>query len=65
MWVQEEPKNQGAWTFVQPRLKNILKHIGKDVEAGYSGRATSASTATGYHHYHDEELKSFLNLALK
>lgn len=26
-WVQEEPKNQGAWSFVEPRMRNLLKKL--------------------------------------
>ena len=66
MWVQEEPKNQGAWTFVEPRFRNLLdkmKHKYADVD--YAGRAISASTATGYGKTHTAELQSYLNLAME
>jgi 2-oxoglutarate dehydrogenase E1 component len=49
-WVQEEPRNQGAWSFVRPRL-----HLTKQEATGsklvdqplYAGRAPSAAPATG------------------
>lgn len=49
VWTQEEPLNAGAWTFVQPRLETILRHneAHKDKHLIYSGRAPSASVATG------------------
>ena len=42
-WVQEEPENMGAWSFLQPRLKKLT---GKD--PAYIGRAAAASPASGY-----------------
>lgn len=29
VWVQEEPKNMGAWSYVQPRLLTALRHCGQ------------------------------------
>jgi 2-oxoglutarate dehydrogenase E1 component len=48
VWCQEEPKNMGAWTFIEPYIEWVLAHI----EAKHSVRAMqavrpSASTATG------------------
>ena len=66
MWVQEEPKNQGPWSFIEPRFRNLLrkmKHKSSDIE--FSGRPISASTATGYGKQHAAELASFLNIAMK
>lgn len=66
MWIQEEPKNQGAWCYVEPRFRNLLdkmKHKYADVD--YAGRAISASTATGYGKTHAAELQAYLNKALK
>ena len=42
-WVQEEPKNMGAWSYVQPRLAPMLKK-----PLNYIGRDASASPATGF-----------------
>ena len=42
-WVQEEPKNMGAYRFLQPILENVL---GRPVD--YVGRNTAASPATGF-----------------
>ncbi|REJ22620.1 2-oxoglutarate dehydrogenase E1 component [Caldibacillus debilis] len=44
VWVQEEPKNMGAWNFVEPRL-NVLAKDGVDVV--YVGRRRRSSTAEG------------------
>jgi len=43
-WVQEEPKNMGAWNFLYHRLRN---DIPKNCELDYSGRQESASPAVG------------------
>jgi len=48
VWCQEEPKNQGAWSFVAPRLDEVFQTLGrKNQRARYYGRSESASTATG------------------
>ncbi|MCV6586847.1 MAG: 2-oxoglutarate dehydrogenase E1 component, partial [Marinibacterium sp.] len=48
VWCQEEPKNQGAWTFIEPNIEWVLTRIGADHKRPrYVGRATSASPATG------------------
>ncbi len=44
-WVQEEPRNMGAWGFVSGRLRTILP---EPVELSYVGRPYRASTAEGY-----------------
>jgi 2-oxoglutarate decarboxylase len=51
-WVQEEPKNQGAWSFLEPRLRELLR---SDQSLKYIGRHASASTATGSHTIHQME----------
>jgi 2-oxoglutarate dehydrogenase E1 component len=50
VWVQEEPRNMGAWTFIRPYLAEIL---GKD--PAYIGRKESASPAVGSHRQHKIE----------
>ncbi|GIW84537.1 MAG: 2-oxoglutarate dehydrogenase subunit E1 [Gemmataceae bacterium] len=49
LWVQEEPQNMGAWSFVEPRLRAM----GFPVE--YVGRDAGASPATGSFHVHQRE----------
>ncbi len=64
IWVQEEPKNMGAWAFVDPYLEWVLKQIGaKDSRARYVGRAPSAATATGLMSKHLAQLQAFLDEA--
>ena len=48
VWCQEEPKNMGAWSFVQPRISTATRSINnKEVRASYVGRKPAAATATG------------------
>mmetsp|Transcript_31679 Transcript_31679/g.32271 ORF Transcript_31679/g.32271 Transcript_31679/m.32271 type:complete len:236 (-) Transcript_31679:167-874(-) len=48
VWCQEEPKNMGAWSFVQPRIEAATKDINKkELRPMYAGRRPSAATATG------------------
>jgi 2-oxoglutarate dehydrogenase E1 component len=59
VWVQEESQNMGAWTFMEPRLRQLL---GRAVE--YVGRDASASPATGSLAVHHREQKELVEAAL-
>ena len=48
VWCQEEPRNNGAWFFVEPYIEEALAAAGKaPMRARYAGRKASASPATG------------------
>ena len=48
VWCQEEPKNMGAWSFVEPYIEWVLGQCGSKVKRPrYAGRPASAATATG------------------
>ncbi len=65
IWCQEEPRNQGAWAFVQPYLEWVLEQIqAAHQRPRYVGRVASASTATGLMSNHLKQLKAFLDEAL-
>jgi 2-oxoglutarate dehydrogenase E1 component len=65
VWCQEEPKNQGAWTFVEPNIEWVLGRIGaKWKRPAYSGRAASASPATGLAREHKAQQDALVNDAL-
>lgn len=65
VWCQEEPKNMGAWSFIEPFIEETLGKIGaKSGRPRYAGRKASASTATGIASKHMAELQAFLNEAL-
>src|SRR5256714_808056 len=52
IWAQEEPKNQGAWTYVSPRLR---MSTGNALPTRYVGRPDRASPAEGYAESHKKE----------
>jgi 2-oxoglutarate dehydrogenase E1 component len=64
IWCQEEPKNQGAWTFVAPRIEQTIEHLGGTQQPRYVGRPEYASTAAGLMSQHTAELKALLDEAL-
>jgi 2-oxoglutarate dehydrogenase E1 component len=65
VWCQEEPKNQGAWTFIEPNIEWVLTRIGADhSRPRYVGRATSASPATGLASQHKAQQEALVNEAL-
>ncbi len=64
VWCQEEPKNMGAWSFVEPYLEWVLGQVGaRSKRATYVGRPASAATATGMMSRHLAQLKAFLDEA--
>jgi 2-oxoglutarate dehydrogenase E1 component len=60
-WTQEEPQNMGGWTFVEPRLREILP---AGVALKYVGRTASASPATGSYAIHNLEQEKLVNDSL-
>jgi len=65
IWCQEEPRNMGAWSFIEPNLSWVLEHIeAKHKRPRYVGRPSSAATATGLMSKHVGELKALLDEAL-
>ena len=61
-WVQEEPKNQGAWSFVAPRLR---VSTGNALVIRYYGRPERASPAEGYSSDHADEQARIVSDALQ
>ena len=62
VWCQEEPKNMGAWFFVEPYMEWVLGQVGgKSKRARYAGRPAAAATATGLMSKHLAQLKAFLD----
>jgi 2-oxoglutarate dehydrogenase E1 component len=64
VWCQEEPQNQGAWTFVRPRIEATIAQSGGKLPIRYAGRPEYASTAAGLMKQHLAELAAFLDEAL-
>jgi 2-oxoglutarate dehydrogenase E1 component len=62
VWCQEEPKNMGAWSFVEPYIEWVLGQVGgKTKRPRYAGRPASAATAGGLMSKHLAQLKAFLD----
>ncbi len=65
VWCQEEPKNQGAWTFIEPNIEWVLRRIkAQKKRPKYAGRAASASPATGLASMHKAQQEALVNDAL-
>ncbi len=65
VWCQEEPKNQGAWSFIEPNIEWVLSRTGATHKrAVYAGRAASASPATGLASQHKAQQQALVNDAL-
>eukprot|EP01125_Pyxidicula_operculata_P002764 TRINITY_DN125_c0_g1_i1.p1 TRINITY_DN125_c0_g1~~TRINITY_DN125_c0_g1_i1.p1 ORF type:complete len:976 (-),score=270.64 TRINITY_DN125_c0_g1_i1:145-3072(-) len=63
-WVQEEPKNMGAWTFCYFSFKALLESRNNEQSLSYVGRPASASPATGSSISHKKEQARILEKAL-
>jgi 2-oxoglutarate dehydrogenase E1 component len=65
LWCQEEPKNQGAWSFIEPNIEWVLGRISAaHPRPRYVGRATSASPATGLASVHKAQQAALVDEAL-
>jgi 2-oxoglutarate dehydrogenase E1 component len=65
VWCQEEPRNMGAWAFIEPYLEWVLSQINAEMRRPrYAGRAAAAATATGVMSQHLKQLETLLNEAL-
>ncbi len=53
VWVQEEPRNMGAWIYMRTRLQRIMANEARSL--GYAGRPESSSTAPGSPKVHMRE----------
>jgi 2-oxoglutarate dehydrogenase complex dehydrogenase (E1) component-like enzyme len=72
-WVQEEPKNQGAYSYIVPRFQTSMKYFYRGTEGGtegdlpllkYIGRPVSATTAGGSFRLHGNEQRDLIERAL-
>jgi 2-oxoglutarate dehydrogenase E1 component len=62
IWVQEEPKNMGAWNYIAPKLMNDLA---EGQRLSYSGRPESASPAVGSHKVSNRQQQELVESAFK
>ncbi len=65
VWCQEEPKNNGAWFFVDRAIEEAAEAAGKSgMRPCYAGREVAASPATGYASRHQVQQEALVNIAL-
>jgi 2-oxoglutarate dehydrogenase E1 component len=65
VWCQEEPKNMGAWSSVNPEIESVMESIGhRQARLIYAGRPASASPATGLLRRHLQEQAKLVDQAL-
>jgi 2-oxoglutarate dehydrogenase E1 component len=62
LWVQEEPKNMGAWGYIEPRIRELVD-VAK-VSVSYNGRPKRSSPASGYQQIHTFEQQFIINQTL-
>ncbi len=61
LWVQEEPRNMGAWRFAYEQIQPLIAQDRRLLN--YIGRTESASPATGSHQRHIDEQKAIVDEA--
>jgi 2-oxoglutarate dehydrogenase E1 component len=60
VWVQEEPRNMGAWSYMEPRLRHVLP---EGIAVRYEGRPNRASPAEGSPDRHKVEQERIVTAA--
>jgi 2-oxoglutarate dehydrogenase E1 component len=63
VWVQEEPRNMGAWAFVRGWIQPVVHQQHRQI--GYAGRPEAASTAPGSLKRHQEEQAELIEQAFR
>lgn len=65
-WLQEEPRNQGAWTHVAPRIASVLDSIGwGGSKLGYLGRREDAVPSVGIGGAYKEQQSDVIESAFR
>jgi len=65
VWCQEEPKNQGAWSFIEPNIEWVLTRIkARHTRPQFVGRPAAASPATGLAKQHKAQQEALVDAAL-
>jgi 2-oxoglutarate dehydrogenase E1 component len=62
VWLQEEPQNMGAWSYIAPRLREVVSPA---IPIRYVGRGESASPAEGLHSQHSHEQSRIVREAVQ
>ena len=64
VWCQEEPRNNGAWFFVDRLIEDAANAAGKALRPSYAGREAAASPATGFAPRHKQQQEALVASAL-
>jgi 2-oxoglutarate dehydrogenase E1 component len=64
VWCQEEPRNNGAWFFVDRLIEEAARAGGKALRPSYAGRDAAASPATGFAPRHKQQQDALVAAAL-
>jgi len=62
VWVQEEPRNMGAWSYVSPQLASL---VNSDVEVTVVSRPERSSPAVGFFDLYQAEQEQIITEALR
>lgn len=62
IWLQEEPKNMGAWRYIEPKLREVAR---KGMVVNYIGRPEHSSPASGHPDVHQKEQTRIITEALE
>ena len=63
IWCQEEPRNMGAWQFIEERIQSVLEKVTGKIDLHFIGRRAAASPATGVFDRHLANQKNIIRLA--
>ena len=63
IWCQEEPRNMGAWQFIEERIQSVLEKATGKIDLHFIGRRAAASPATGVFDRHLANQKNIIRLA--
>ncbi|MEY4516536.1 MAG: hypothetical protein RL180_882 [Pseudomonadota bacterium] len=63
-WCQEEPQNQGAWSFIAPLLYPVAYAVHAGVPVTYAGRPAAAAPACGSPYLHARQQTALIASAL-
>ncbi|MDA9632763.1 2-oxoglutarate dehydrogenase E1 component [Pelagibacteraceae bacterium] len=63
IWCQEEPRNMGAWQFIEERIQSVLEKVTGKIDIHFVGRRAAASPATGVFDRHLANQKNIIRLA--
>ena len=63
IWCQEEPRNMGAWQFIEERIQSVLEKLTGKIDLHFIGRRAAASPATGVFDRHLANQKNIIRLA--